>query len=318
MAKVSVIVPIYNVETYLKRCIDSLLAQTLEDIEIILVNDGATDNSGYIAKKYYLENPQKIFYLEKKNGGLSDARNFGIKHASGDYIAFLDADDYAESTTYEEMYNKAIEENCDYVECDFIWEYEKKSKLDIRKDYKNKKEMFTNVRVVAWNKLIKRELIEENKLFFSQGLRYEDTEFTYKLIPYINKFSYVNKKFIHYTQRKNSIANNQNENDKDIFVIFDNVIDFYRKNNLYEEYKDEIEYTYTRILLCSSLKRICKIKDENTRKELIEKTWKEINTNFPNWKKNKILRNRWTIKNLYIKSVNNVTYKFYTSLLKII
>ena len=318
MAKVSVIVPIYNVETYLKRCIDSLLAQTLEDIEIILVNDGATDNSGYIAKKYYLENPQKIFYLEKKNGGLSDARNFGIKHASGDYIAFLDADDYAEPTTYEEMYNKAIEENCDYVECDFIWEYEKKSKLDIRKDYKNKKEMFTNVRVVAWNKLIKRELIEENKLFFSQGLRYEDTEFTYKLIPYINKFSYVNKKFIHYTQRKNSIANNQNENDKDIFVIFDNVIDFYRKNNLYEEYKDEIEYTYTRILLCSSLKRICKIKDENIRKELIEKTWKEINTNFPNWKKNKILRNRWTIKNLYIKSVNNVTYKFYTSLLKII
>ena len=318
MPKVSVIVPIYNVEDYIKRCIDSLLKQTLKDIEILLVNDGATDSSGIIAKEYSLKYPQKIIYLEKENGGLSDARNFGIKYASGDYIAFLDADDYSDPETYEEMYNKAINENSDYVECDFIWEYQNKSKSDIRIEYKDKKEMFTNVRVVAWNKLIKKELITENNLLFSKGLRYEDTEFTYKLISYIKKFSYVSKKFIHYTQRSNSIANNQNKNNRDIFVIFDNIINFYKKNNLYDEYKDEIEYTYTRILLCSSLKRICKIKDRKVRKELIAKTWQDLNKNFPNWRKNRILNSSNKMKNLYIKSVNNITYKFYTLLLKII
>ena len=318
MPKVSVIVPIYNVEKYLKKCLNSLVNQTLEDIEIILVDDGSTDNCGKIAKEYEEKYTKKVKYYKKENGGLSDARNYGLHHATGDYIAFLDADDYIEKQAYEEMYKKAVEENSDYVECDFIWEYPNKSIIDKKLEYNSKKEMFEKVRVVAWNKLIKRNIIVDNELSFPKGLRYEDAEFTYKLIPYIKNFSYVGKPFIHYIQRNGSIANNQNMRDKEIFIILDNVIDFYKNNNLYEEYKNEIEYTYTRILLCSSLKRMCKIKEKKIRKDLIKKTWENINTKFPAWRKNPILNNNHTRKNLYMKSVNNITYKLYTTALKIL
>ena len=318
MPKVSVIVPIYNVEKYLEKCINSLLSQTLEDIQIILVNDGSKDNSGTIAKKYAERNKDKVIYVEKENGGLSDARNYGLKYATGDFVAFLDSDDYIEKNAYEEMYNKAIEENADYVECDFIWEYPNKAKIDKQYKYQNKKEMLSFVRVVAWNKLIKRSLIIEHNLEFPKGLRYEDVEFTYKLIPYINKFAYVDKPFIHYVQREGSIANVQNERTAEIFTVLDEVIEFYKKNNIYEEYKEELEYNYARYLLCSSLKRMCKIKNKKTRKELLQKTWKKLNCNFPNWKKNRILSTVNIDKNKYMKTINKFTYKIYTKVFEII
>ena len=318
MPKVSVIVPIYNVEKYLEKCINSLLSQTLEDIQIILVNDGSKDNSGNIAKEYEKNNKDRVIYVEKENGGLSDARNYGLKYATGDFIAFLDSDDYIEKNAYEEMYNKAIEEDADYVECDFIWEFPNKIRVDKQYPYKNKKEMLSFVRVVAWNKLIKRQLITDNNLEFPKGLRYEDIEFTYKLIPFINKFAYVDKPFIHYVQREGSIANVQNERTAEIFTVLDNVIEFYKKNNIYEEYRDELEYNYARYLLCSSLKRMCKIKDKTIREKLLTESWERLNLNFPNWKENVILKTVNIGKNKYMRTVNKSTYKIYSKILEII
>ncbi len=318
MPKVSVIVPIYNVEKYLEKCINSLLSQTLEDIQIILVNDGSKDNSGNIAREYEKNNKNRIIYVEKENGGLSDARNYGLKYATGDFIAFLDSDDYIEKNAYEEMYNKAIEENADYVECDFIWEFPNKIRVDKQYPYKNKKEMFSFVRVVAWNKLIKRQLITDNNLEFPKGLRYEDVEFTYKLIPFINKFTYVDKPFIHYVQREGSIANVQNERTAEIFTVLDNVIEFYKENNIYDEYRDELEYNYARYLLCSSLKRMCKIKDKIVREKLLTESWERLNLNFPNWKENIILKTVNIGKNKYMRTVNKSTYKIYSKILEII
>ena len=107
MKKVSVIVPFYNVEKYIDKCLNSLVNQTLEDIEIIIVNDGSKDNSETIAKEYASKYKNKIIYLKKENGGLSDARNYAIPYATGEYIAFLDSDDYVEVNMYEQMYEKA-------------------------------------------------------------------------------------------------------------------------------------------------------------------------------------------------------------------
>lgn len=318
MPKVSVIVPIYNVEKYLEKCINSLLSQTLEDIQIILVNDGSKDNSGNIAKEYEKNNKNRIIYVEKENGGLSDARNYGLKYATSDFIAFLDSDDYIEKNAYEEMYNKAIKENADYVECDFIWEFPNKIRVDKQYPYKNKKEMLSFVRVVAWNKLIKRQLITDNNLEFPKGLRYEDIEFTYKLIPFVNKFAYVDKPFIHYVQREGSIANVQNERTAEIFTVLDNVIEFYKENNIYDEYRDELEYNYARYLLCSSLKRMCKIKDKIVREKLLTESWERLNLNFPNWKENIILKTVNIGKNKYMRTVNKSTYKIYSKILEII
>ena len=316
MPKVSVIVPVYNVEKYIKKCLDSLINQTIQDIEIIVVNDGSKDNSERIIKEYEKNNPEKIVYVKKENGGLSDARNFGMPYAKGEYVAFLDSDDYVELDMYEKMYELAKKENSDMVECDFYWEYPSKTKIDIGQIYSNKKEMLQKARVVAWNKLINRSVLEETKIQFPKGYRYEDVEFTYKLIPYLNKVSFVKEPFIHYIQRENSISNVQNERTREIFEVLEHVIEYYKEKGIYEEYEQELEYTYTRILLCSSLLRMVKIKDKKTRNRLIKETWENLNSKFPNWKKNKILNEEKTSKNRYMKSMNSFTYKIYTKFLR--
>ena len=316
MPKVSIIVPVYNVEKYIEKCLNSLVKQTMEDIEIIIVNDGSKDNSINVINKFIKRYPEKIQYLEKENGGLSDARNYGLPYAKGEYIAFLDSDDYVEEDMYEKMYKLAKKENSDMVECDFIWEYPNKQKEDIGQIYTNKKQMLEKVRVVAWNKLIKTNIVIENKITFPKGYRYEDVEFTYKLVPYLNKVSFLKKPCVHYVQRENSISNLQNERTKEIFNVLDHVLDFYKKNNIYDEYKEELEYIYTRYLLCSSLLRMVKIKNKKIKNKLLEETWEKLNYNFPNWKRNRILNQNKNVKNIYMKSINKITFKIYGTILK--
>lgn len=318
MPKVSIIVPVYNVEKYVEKCIQTLINQTLKDIEIIIVNDGSTDGSERIIRDYEKKFPDMIKYYNKENGGLSDARNYGMQYSTSDYIAFLDSDDYVELDTYEKLYNKAIEENSDMVECDFIWEYPNKKVVDTGIIYSNQKEMITYARVVAWNKLIKKSVIEEAKVRYPNGLRYEDVEFFYKMVPFYNKVSFVKKPLIHYVQRENSISNVQNERTKEIFEVLENVINYYKEKGLYDEFKEELEYTYARILLCSSLFRMVKINNRVTRKELLNKTWDKLNGNFPEWKKNSILKNNKSKKNLYMRTINKVTYKIYCFIFRII
>ncbi len=317
MPKVSVIVPVYNVENYIEKCLESLVNQTLQEIEIIVVNDGSTDGSQTIINKYTDKYENKVKCYTKENGGLSDARNYGLKYATGEYIAFLDSDDYVDVTLYEKMYKKAIEEKCDYVECDFIWKYNNREKKDIGYRYINKHEMLSTARVVAWNKLIKRELINQKQIQFPKGMRYEDVEFFYKLLPYINGFGFVNECLIYYVQRGNSIVNTQNERTSEIFRVLENVINYYKEKGLYNEYETELEYTYTRLLLCSSFLRMVNIKDKNTRKRLLNQTWENLNSNFPNWKKNRILKKQKSLKNLYMRSMNNISFKIYSLVLRI-
>lgn len=316
MIKVSIIVPFYNVENYIEKCLQSLVNQTLEDIEILLVNDGSKDKSEAIAKQFVEKYPNKIIYLEKENGGLSDARNYAIPYAKGEYIAFLDSDDYVETNMYEEMYCKAKKEDLDYVECDFSWEYPDKTLESKGKQYSNKKEMFIYTRVVAWNKLIKREIVQDNHLEFPKGYRYEDVEFFYKLLPFIHHYGILQKSFIHYVQRENSISNVQNTRTKEIINVLGHVITYYKTNNLFEEYKEEIEYTYARYILCSSMLRMVMIRNKKERKEIIKFAWKSLNKQFPNWRKNTYLKDKG-LKNLYMRSVNHLTLKLYTSLARI-
>ena len=196
------------------------------------------------------------------------------------------------------------------VECDFIWKYHNKKRKDIGEVYKKKKEMIEKARVVAWNKLIKREIIEKQQITFPEGLRYEDVAFFYQLVPYLNKVAFVKKCFIHYVQREDSIANTQNIRTKEIFKVLEDVISYYKEKGFYEEYKQQLEYIYVRFLLCSSLKRMCKIEDKKQRKQALKETWENINTKFPNWRKNQILKKK-NCKNLYIRSNNKITYKIY-------
>lgn len=313
MPKISVIVPVYNVEKYIKKCLDSLVNQILHDIEIIVVDDGSTDSSAEIIKEY-VDMYKNVKYYKKENGGLSDARNYGLQYATSKYVAFLDSDDYVDINLYKLMYEKAKKEDSDMVECNFYWAYPRKNKKDIGVRYSNKKEMIEKARVVAWNKIYKKEVLDMAKVEFPKGLRYEDVEFFYKLVPYIEKVSFVKKPLIYYVQRKESIINTQNEKTKDIFTVLNNVITYYKNKNIYEKYKEVLEFTYARILLCSSFRRIAKIKDKNVRNKLLNETWIELNQNFPNWKQNKILNTNLNNKKRYMKSINRFTYKLYAKL----
>ena len=317
MKSVSVIVPFYNVENYIEKCLQTLVGQTLDDIEIILVNDGSKDRSKIVVDKFLKQYPEKIVYLEKENGGLSDARNYAIPYAKGEYIAFLDSDDYVEKTMYKDMYELAKKEDSDMVECNFYWEYPDKKKEDVGIVYNGKKEMLEKIRVVAWNKLIRKEVLEKSKVLFPKGLRYEDVEFTYKLIPYVDKISFLKKPCVHYIQREGSISNNQNERNEEIFDILANVIDFYKANNLYDEYKDELEYVYIRYAFCSSLLRIVKIKDEFVQRKLLDLTWEKVNTTFPEWKKNPVLKKKKDLKSIYLKTITKFTFEMYSTLLSL-
>jgi len=222
--KVSIIVPIYNVENYLSRCLDSLLAQTLQNIEIIAINDGSNDSSIKILREFELRD-SRIKVIDKPNGGVSSARNEGIRIATGEYIGFVDPDDWANPIMYEEMYKNAINENVDIVMCSYIREFEGHSKI---KDFNlpNKvcylnEEVKTNFmrRLIGpindeianpefldawgtvWSKIYRKELIVENKIKFMDLNKIgtnEDTLFNIEASYYSKSFLFINSPFYHY------------------------------------------------------------------------------------------------------------------------
>ena len=285
MPKVSVIVPVYNVEKYLDKCLNSLVNQTLKDLEIIVVNDGSPDNSQVIIDKYS-KKYKNIKAYQKENGGLSDARNFGIKKAKGEYIAFLDSDDYVLENMYEVMYQKAKSGNFDMVVCNLNYVYEDK----VVKAYSNLKDNTTdikrtmlNIYPAAWNKIFKKKLFE-NGIEFKKGVWFEDVEFIYRLLPYIKSIGVTHEHFNQYVQREGSITSTSSQK---IYHYIDNwngIVEFYKQNKLYSKYKAELEYSYVRYLYATFIKQAT-IFDENEFYNAVEKAIKNVKEHFPKYKK---------------------------------
>lgn len=211
--KLSVIIPIYNVESYLERCVESIVKQDIKDTEILLIDDGSTDNSwkisDNIARKY-----ESVTCYHKKNGGLSDARNYGIKKAKGDYLIFIDSDDYV-NNNFMKLY-PYLEKNTDLILFGMEAEYLNKTKTikyDKNKDVLNKDEIIENCLEVctkknsACMKAVKRELIINNKLFFENGYT-EDFNWFGRIIGYVNSATITDLVYYHYiAEREGSIMN---------------------------------------------------------------------------------------------------------------
>lgn len=317
MIKVSVIVPVYNVEEYLPKCLDTLVNQTLQDIEIIVVNDGATDNSAAVIDSFVSKYPN-IIKITKENGGLSDARNYGIPYASGEYIGFIDSDDYVELDMYELLYQKAVESDSDIVECDLHHVYPDGTvDTEIGNRILDKKEMLMMGRSVVWNKIYRREWLVNTGILFPKGCIYEDVEFFSKLVLHAGKYSYVDAASVYYVQRGNSLNNKQSLKTLDIIKILDNIKAYYIEQNAYEEYQAALEFLYARILLCSSFSRMCRIADRRQRKEALAKNWKALQESFPNWHSNEYLKKLRTKKGIFMRSMNGFTYKLCEGLLPV-
>lgn len=218
MKKLSIIVPVYNVEDYIEECIESLLVQTLENIEIIVVNDGSKDDSMKIVEKF---NDERIILVNRKNGGLSAARNTGLKIAKGEYIAFVDSDDFiGDKNAYKEMYEIAKEEKSDIVAGNALFYYSKdnvnpmiRDNCFYQKSPMNNEEFFIQslktkrIYAPVWLNIYKRSLILDNKLLFKEGIFHEDELFTPQALIKANQISIYNNDFYVYRQREGSIIN---------------------------------------------------------------------------------------------------------------
>ena len=307
MPKVSIIVPVYNTSAYLRRCMDALTGQTLEDIEIIAVNDGSTDDSPAILGEYE-QKDSRVRVFHKVNGGQATARNMGIRRSHGEYVGFADSDDYVDADMFRQMYELAKEKDCDMVECNY--HYLQETKDDIRelktrgriREYTGQKDMLIDPQVSPWNKLYRREILLHNGVDFPEGLIYEDTAFYIKTIPYVKKASYLDRACVYYFLRETSTMNaNKSRKVGNIFQVLQNILDFYRGNGFYEEYAAELEYFCVKICLCSSLSRIGRVTDKELETKLLDKTLAFIHENFPFYKKNPYFHGK---TGSYIKIVN--------------
>ena len=223
--KITVIVPVYNVENYLRKCLDSIIAQTYKNIEIIVVNDGSTDASGQICQEY-TQIDNRIVYIEKENGGLSEARNVGLDKMTGSYVTFIDSDDWVELDYVEILYKKIIEYQADisvgnyysYNEDEETYYfhiygdsyYEKVyDNISIFENLYESQEMKSFALISAWGKLYKAKLFDY--LRFDKGKLGEDGYFNQKMYLSVNKVVYLNKGLYAYRQRSGSITNTWTE-----------------------------------------------------------------------------------------------------------
>ena len=208
--KISVIVPIYKVEDYLHRCVDSIINQTYTNLEIILVDDGSPDNCPMICDEY-AKKDSRIRVVHKKNGGLSDARNAGLDIATGEYIMFIDSDDFVDTEMMGSMMRNMIDDNVDMVVCNIKYVYEDREVVKYNQSdrildrYEAMEEYLKDgvVQAVAWNKLYKKSLI--NNMRYKVGKTNEDEFFTYKIVDKTEKIYYNSRPFYNYIQRDSSI-----------------------------------------------------------------------------------------------------------------
>lgn len=213
---ISVIVPVYNVEKYLPRCVDSILAQTYIKLEIILVDDGSPDRCGIICDEYAKKDP-RIHVIHKKNGGLSDARNTGLRAAIGEYIMFIDSDDSIAPNMCEKLLQALVNQKADISICNFCRVYSdgrstnNLSVLSSEKIYSGREALSLYVRkgpvelTIACNKLYKKNLFTENHLFYPLGRLHEDEFLCKYLLGHAEKIVYTDQPFYLYLQRENSI-----------------------------------------------------------------------------------------------------------------
>lgn len=221
---ISIIVPIYNVELYLRKCINSIRNQTYKNIEIILVDDGSPDNCGKICDEYK-QKDNRIKVIHKKNGGLSEARNYGIEIATGDYILFVDSDDYIANNMCQILLKKAEKYKADIINCSFKEVFEDETYQLSKQLINTKEQVFSNLEMiesyffditintnVVWNKLYARKLFfGEHKIRFPVGKLHEDNYTVYKLYYYANKVVVIDDVLYYYLRRSDSITGNPSD-----------------------------------------------------------------------------------------------------------
>ena len=253
---VSVIVPIYNVQDYIERCVHSIIEQTYYNIEILLIDDGSTDDSGKLADEY-TKKDERIRVFHKKNGGLSDARNYGILMSSGKYVCFIDSDDFIHKDYIRLLYKICTEQGCEIAQCDYL---RTDGSIDSTISSKTTIQLYNNIQmlnnlygkeyvksVIVCNKLYKRKLFDD--IDFPIGRIHEDEATIYKLFYKANKIGVTEQVLYYYYQRPNSIMQKKyNLKRMDILWAIENRRRFFKENGLNDLFYKDNYKMLTKIL----------------------------------------------------------------------
>lgn len=309
MAKVSLIVPIYNSQNYLEKCIKSLLNQTLKDIQIILINDGSTDNSEKIIKSF---DDERIVYISKNNEGIGKTRNLGIDKATGEFLAFVDSDDYLNEHFCEYMYQKAFNDDCDLVVCDFF--EDRNTLVGIKfKDFKDTNlretpELINNINLGPCNKLYKKSLFDDKSNRFEENLKYEDAPFVVKMLLSANKIGKVNDYLTYYVIHSNSETTIRDKRMYDILEITDIIVNDLKK----VDYPNDSLVSLAVMILTDYTIQQRYISDVKYRHDFINKAFKYLNNLDRKWRRCSYLKRFPRLKR-YVKTSKLLT-KIYCDL----
>jgi len=246
---ISIIVPVYKVEKYINKCVDSIINQTYKNLEIILVDDGSPDNCPKICDEY-AEKDDRVKVIHKKNGGLSEARNLGLEMAKGKYIGFVDSDDWIDYDMYEYLYNQLIINDCQVAVCGIydVYEHDISKDANINKNFdeitilSNEQAVFEcfndcNINSFAWNKLYSKNVFENIR--YPVGKRFEDMFVTHKIFSLCERIVCLPNKKYYYLRRDGSICSMQHEeNSIAIFEAYTDRFEFAKQH--YHNCKDTI------------------------------------------------------------------------------
>lgn len=309
MTNVSLIVPIYNSQNYLEKCIKSLISQTLKDIQIILINDGSTDNSEKIIKSF---DDKRIVYISKNNEGIGKTRNLGIDKATGEFLAFVDSDDYLNEHFCEYMYQKAVNDDCDLVVCDFF--EERNTLVGIKfKDFKDTNlretpELINYINLGPCNKLYKKSLFDDKSNRFEENLKYEDAPFVVKMLLSANKIGKVNDYLTYYVIHSNSETTIRDKRMYDILEITDIIVNDLKKVN----YPNDSLVSLAVMILTDYTIQQRYISNVKYRHDFINKAFKYLNNLDRKWRRCSYLKRFPSLKR-YVKTSKLLT-KIYCDL----
>ena len=292
---ISIIVPVYNSEKYLNKCLDSLINQTKKELEVIIINDGSTDKSEEIIKSY---KDERIVYFKNKNQGIGITRNFGIEKAHGKYLMFIDSDDYIDLNACDILYKKAEKDNLDLVICNFYKVYdngtEEKVTLNSFKttDLKHNPKLINIINPSPWNKLLKKELINKHTIRFVENKKYEDAPFFTHALKYSKRIGKVDDYLNYYVIHNNSETAVRDRRCFDIFDILDIIRDQYKD----EEYiKEELDKLTVFIVTNYTMQQRAQ-KNRKIGNEFIDKAFQYLEKNVPDYKNKKYYDNKGTIR----------------------
>lgn len=309
MTKVSLIVPIYNSQNYLEKCIKSLISQTLKDIQIILINDGSTDNSEKIIKSF---DDERIVYISKNNEGIGKTRNLGIDKATGEFLAFVDSDDYLNEHFCEYMYQKAVNDDCDLVVCDFF--EDRNTLVGIKfKDFKDTNlretpELINYINLGPCNKLYKKSLFDNKSNRFEENLKYEDAPFVVKMLVSANRIGKVNDYLTYYVIHSNSETTIRDKRMYDILEITDIIVNDLKKVN----YPNDPLVSLAVMILTDYTIQQRYISDVKYRHDFINRAFKYLNNLDRKWRRCSYLKRFPSLKR-YVKTSKLLT-KIYCDL----